>query len=162
TAALALLLRLAPGLALPAQSAHAGHAAHHLAHHLLALLEPDDQLIDFANRDARAGRDPGAARSVDDLRITPLLDGHRVHDCGSPFQVLVTDLAERIPVLRGTGQHAEQVADRAELADHGQLLDEVLKREALAGNQLAGHGCGLILVERPLRLLDQGQDVAEI
>src|SRR5262249_47451725 len=61
TAALALLLRLPPGLALAPQSAHAGHAAHHLAHHLLALLEPDDQLIDLANRDARACRDPGPA-----------------------------------------------------------------------------------------------------
>ena len=49
-----------------------------------------------------------------------------------------------------------------ELADHGQLLDEVLERETLAGGQLARHGRGLVLVEGPLGLLDQGEHVAHV
>ena len=99
----------------------------------LVMSEPD-----LADRDARAGRDPRPPRAVDDLRVAGARRRrHRVHDRRRPVQVLVADLAEHLPVLRRAGQHAQQVPDRPELAHHGQLLDEVLEREALARGQLA-------------------------
>jgi hypothetical protein len=58
------------------------------------------------------------------------------------------------------GQHAEQVGDRAHLADRDHLLEEVLQGELLAAEQLGGHLLGLVLVEGLLGLLDEGEHVA--
>src|SRR6202044_2152139 len=50
---------------------HAGHpaAAHHLPHHLLALKEPDDQVVHLTDGDPGAVGDPGPAAPVEDLRV---------------------------------------------------------------------------------------------
>jgi len=56
----------------------------------------------------------------------------------------------------------QQVPDRPELADHGQLLDEILEREALARGEPAGQVGGLLGVEGLLGLLDQGEDVTQV
>ena len=68
--------------------------------------------------------------------------------------------AELLLHLAHAGQHAQQVGDRAHLADRHHLLEEVLEREALAGGELAGHPLGLLGVEGLLGLLDQGEHVA--
>jgi hypothetical protein len=41
------------------------------------------------------------------------------------------------------------------------LVEEVLERELL-GRELLGDLARLLLIERPLRLLDEGEDVAEV
>ena len=72
---------------------------------------------------------------------------------------LVVDGGQRVLHLTGAGQHAQQVADRAHLADRQHLLEEVLQRE-LAGADLRGGGLGLLGVEDLLGLLDEAQHVA--
>src|SRR5262249_44348077 len=132
-AALALLLALC--LLSATHAWHPRHprnaATHHLAHHLLALEEPDYQRVHLAHSHAGPVRDAQSARSVQNLGIPALFDGHRVDDRGRPVEVLVAHLAEQLPVLSRPWQHAKQVADRAELAHHRKLVDEVLEREAL-------------------------------
>src|ERR1019366_8144721 len=109
--ALPLLLCLSPRRLL-AGPPHSRHSAHHLAHHLLAFEEPHDEGADLADRDAGAGADPSPPRPVDELRVAPLFRRHRVDDGRRPVQVLIADLAEELPVLRGARQHSQQVADR--------------------------------------------------
>src|SRR5205823_12399634 len=129
---------LAGRLAGPAgRGGHAGHrrhpghvAAEHGLHLLLALEEVRDQLGNLADGDAGALGDAGPARAIDDLRVAPFLRCHGPDDGLGPVQVLVVDLLDLLPVPACAGQHAEQVPDRAELAHHGQLFDEVLEREA--------------------------------
>ena len=173
-AARGLLLGLLAGrLARPpgraAHAAHAGHrrhagdaAAEHGLHLLLALEEVRDQLGDLADGDAGTLGDARPAGAVDDLRVTPFLRRHGPDDGLGPVQVLVVDLLDLLPVLARAGQHAEQVPDRPELAHHGQLLDEVLEGEALAGGEPAGQVRGLLGVEILLGLLDQGKHVAQV
>ncbi len=137
-------------------------AAEHGLHLLLALEEVRDQLGDLADGDAGSPGDAGPAGAVDDLRVAPFLRGHGPDDGLRAVQVLVVDLGQQLPVLGRAGQHAEQVPDRPELADHGQLLDEILEREALARGEPAGQVGGLVGVEGLLGLLDQGEDVTEV
>ena len=142
---------------------HAGQAAaEHGLHLLLALVEVRDQLRDFADGDARAVGDAGPAGTVDDLGVAPFLGRHGPDDGLGPVQVLVVDLGQQLAVLGRAGQHAEQVADRPELADHGQLLDEVFQGEALAGGDPPGQQLGLLPVEGLFGLLDQGQHVTQV
>src|SRR6185437_2500921 len=160
---LALRLLTTPSAARQSRhSRHASHTAHHLPHHLLALKEPDHERVDLADSHSGAVSDPQPARAIQDLGIPALLRCHRVDDGSRAVKILVADLAEHLAVLRGPWQHAEQVADRPELAYHRELLDEVLEREAFRGDQLAGHLSGLLLVKGPFCLLDQRQDVAEV
>ena len=70
---------------------------------------------------------------------------------------MLLDLLLHLP---RAGQHAEQVGDRAHLADRHHLLEEVLEGEALAGGELAGHPLGLVGVEGLLGLLDEREHVA--
>ena len=137
-------------------------AAEHGLHLLLALEEVRDQLGDLADGDAGSLGDAGPPGAVDDLRVAPFLRGHGPDDGLRAVQVLVVDLGQQLPVLGRAGQHAEQVPDRPELADHGQLLDEILEREALARGDPAGQVGGLVGVEGLLGLLDQGEDVTEV
>jgi ATP-dependent DNA ligase I len=126
----------------PAQAGHRRHAgdaaAEHRLHLLLALEEVRDQLGDLADGDPGTTGDARAAGTVDDLRVAAFLRRHGPDDRFGPVQVLVVDLLEQRPVLGGPGQHAEQVPDRAELAHHGKLLDEILEREALARGEPPG------------------------
>ena len=86
---------------------------------------------------------------------------HRPDDRGDPVEVAVVDLGDRVLHLTHAGQHAEQVADRAHPLDHQHLLEEVLERElAVAAEHLLGHARGLVGLEGPLGLLDQGEHVA--
>ena len=61
--------------------------------------------------------------------------------------------------LLHAGDHAEQVAHRAELLHHLQLVAEVLERELVLAELLLER-LGLLLVVGLLDLLDQRQDVA--
>src|SRR5436309_3219430 len=58
----------------PLPDAHLGHLTHQRPH----LDELFEELLDLVRLDARAGRDPPAARLVDDVRVALLLLGHRV------------------------------------------------------------------------------------
>ena len=79
---------------------------------------------------------------------------HAADDGLHAVELLVVDRGQRVLHLAGAGQHAQQVADRAHLADRQHLLEEVLERE-LAGADLGGGGLGLLGVEDLLGLLDQ-------
>src|SRR5262249_57867171 len=104
--------------------AHAGNrrhpgdatAAEHLPHHLLAFLEPDDQVVHLADGGAGALSDARPPGPVEDLRVAPLARGHRVHDRRGAVQVSVPHLAAQFLVLRRPAQHPEQVPDPAQLA----------------------------------------------
>src|SRR5208282_4396153 len=119
----------------PAEAGHRRHtgdaAAEHRLHLLLALEEVRDQLGDLADGDPRALGDAGPAGAVDDLRVAAFLRRHGPDDRLGPVQVLVVDLLDLLPVPARARQHAEYVPDRPQLAHHGQLLDEILEREAL-------------------------------
>src|SRR6266536_2987114 len=148
----------------PGQPWHARHAAatKHLAHHLLRLEESDDKIANLTHTHARTTRDARPSRAVDDLRVAALPRSHRADNRKHPVQLTVVDLAEDLPVLRRAGEHAEQVADWPELADHHQLVNEVLESEPVAGDQLARHLGGLLLIERLLRLLEEREHVAHV
>ena len=75
----------------------------------------------------------------------------------APVHVPVVDLGQRLLHLPGAGQHAQDPADRAHLADRQHLLQEVLEGE-LAGH--LGGRLGLVGLEGLLGLLDQGEHVA--
>ena len=91
---------------------------------------------------------------VDDLRVGALGGRHAADDRLDPVELLVVDVGQRVLHLPGAGQHAQQVADRAHLADRQHLLEEVLQRE-LAGADLRGGFLGLLGVEDLLGLLDE-------
>src|SRR5919204_2805943 len=77
-----------------------GHLAlRELAHQLLHLPELLDELSDGLNRRPRALGDPPPARAVDQLRVRPLLRGHREDDRLEAVQLLVAHLqrAELLP-----------------------------------------------------------------
>ncbi len=72
----------------------------------------------------------------------------------TPVELAVVDGGQRVLHLARAGQHAQQVADRAHLADGQHLLEEVLQRQ-LARADLGGGGLGLLGVEDLLGLLDE-------
>ncbi len=91
-----------------------------------------------------------------------LAGGHRADDGRDAVEVTVVDGVDLVAHLPHAGHHAEQVFDRPHLLDHHHLLEEVLEREVFARRELAGHLGGLLLVERLLGLLDQGEDVTHV
>ena len=111
------------------------------------------------HRHARAVGDTQPAGSVDDLRVGPLGRRHAADDRLHPVELAVVDGGQRVLHLARAGQHAQQVADRAHLADRQHLLEEVLERQ-LAAADLRGGGLGLLGVEVLFGLLDQAEHVA--
>ncbi len=61
---------------------------------------------------------------------------HRPDDRLDAVELALVDVVQRVVHLAHAGQHAEQVPDRAHLADAQHLLEEVLEREVLAGADL--------------------------
>src|SRR5829696_3298719 len=77
-------------LASAAQLSHRRHLALlELAHHLLHLPELLDELVDRLDAGPRPARDPAAARTVQDLRVGPLLGRHRRDDRLQPVELAV-------------------------------------------------------------------------
>src|SRR4051794_24233938 len=64
-------------------------AARDLLHHLAHLPELLDELRHGLDRGAGPARDPPAARTVDDLRVRPLLGRHRADDRLEPVELLL-------------------------------------------------------------------------
>src|SRR5262249_44168278 len=138
--------RAAPRLALLPLLAALGRAvgpaareaepAGHLLHHLAGLVEPVDQVVDVAYGHARALGDALPAGRVDDLGVVALGRGHAADDRLQLVQLPVVDLGDGVLHLAGAGEHAEQVADRAHLADGQHLLEEVLEGELAAADLL--------------------------
>src|SRR5208282_4235086 len=62
-------------------------AAPDLAHHLAHLAELLDQPVDLLHVGARAPRDAQPARSLDQLRLAPLLGCHREDDRLDPVEL---------------------------------------------------------------------------
>src|SRR5215212_9235505 len=134
-------------------------AAADLAHDLAHLVELLDELVDLLDARAGTARDAQSPRALDQLGPCALLGGHRLDDRLDTVELALIDL-EPLHLLAGEpGQHAQQVCQRAHLADLLELAEEVLERELVAA-QLALELLGLLLVVGVLRLLDQAQDVA--
>ena len=89
----------------------------------LELREPLQQAVDLADGHTGAVGDAHPSRGVDDLGVDPLLGRHRADDRRGAVEVAVVDLLELLLHLPGAGQHAEQVGDRAHLADGQHLLE---------------------------------------
>ena len=96
--------------------------------------------------------------AVDDLRLAALVERHRADDRLDRLQVVVADLGA-LQLLRDAGHHPEQTTERAHLLDLLHLIEEVVERE-LAFHHLHRGLLGLVLLERLLGLLDQGEHVA--
>src|SRR5436305_1642197 len=113
-----------------------------------------------AERHARASgaRDPDPPGALDQVRIAPLLRGHRQDDRLDPVELALVDL-DAAELLADAGDHPQQRLQRAEPADLLELIEEVVEPELLLAD-LALDLLGLILVELLLGLLDQGHDVA--
>ena len=126
----ALLLVLALLLtAAHRRAAEAGHAATHAAavghalHHLCGLLKALQQSVDL--RDGHAGTigDTGAARTVDNRRITALCRGHRANNRLGAVDLLLIELLKLLAVLGHARNHAEQRLHRTKLAHLLQLIE---------------------------------------
>src|SRR5918992_1311945 len=95
-------------LAAARQLLQIGHLAlRDLAHQLLHLAELLDQLADGLDRGSRAVRDPPPARAVDDLRVGPLLGGHRLDDRLEAVALAPGDV-EVAELLAHSGHHLQQ------------------------------------------------------
>ena len=134
----------------------------HLAHHLLRLGEPLEQLVDVADLDAGAPGDALPARAVEDLRLAALLRGHRRMIASMRSISRSSKLSSCSRISPMPGQHAEHLLQRAHVLQGRHLREEVLEREVLVGGQLGRHLLGLVGVERLLGLLDQGEHVAHV
>src|SRR5690606_18513478 len=135
--ALRLLLLLLLPAGAPAHARHPRHPGHatalsHAGHHLAGLEEPLDQVLHRADLDTGALGDPGAARAVDDRRLLALGRGHRLDDGGGAVDVALVEVVELVLHLAHARQHAEQLGDRAHLADLLHLGQEVVQGEVLA------------------------------
>src|SRR3954468_18809932 len=145
--------------ALAHQGPEIGHAAAgNLLHDLAHLAELLDELVDRRDVRPAAVGDPQPARSLDQLRPPALLRRHRQDDRLDAVELALVDL-QALHLGAHTGQHPEQVRQRAHLADLLELIQEVLERE-LVGADLALELGRLVLVELLLGLLDQRHDVA--
>src|SRR6202035_755689 len=137
----------------PHERADVGHlAAPHLAHDLSHLRELLDQPVDVLDGRAGALRDPQAPRALDQLRPAALLGGHREDDRLYPVELTFVDLHVLELVAAEPGDHSEQARQGSHLADHPQLLEEVVEPEVVA-SQLALEGQRILLVELALGLL---------
>ena len=105
----------------------------------------------------RARREPlrifTSARSAGVIDLDDRLDA---------VDLALVEVVDLLADLAHAGQHPQQLAERAHLAQGLHLGQEVLEGEVLAGQHLAGHLLGLFGVERLLGLLDEGEHVAHV
>src|SRR5215208_726069 len=130
-------------------------------HHLLHVAELLEQAVHLADRAARALRHAGAARAVHQVRLPSLGGRHREDDRFEVLHAIRVDLRLLQHLGVDARQHLEQPLERAQLLDllHGR--QEVVQVHPLLADLLL-QPLGLGLVERRLRLLDEGQDVAHL
>src|SRR5581483_11159191 len=134
----------------------AGKAFHHFAR-LRILLE---QRVDVLHAGAAAFGDTPPPRAVNDHVIIPLGRGHRIddgHDAGDLFFVHldVLEVFERTELRH----HAQQVLQRAQLANLLDLIAKIAERE-LVVDELALHLLGGFLIDALLHLVDEREHVA--
>src|SRR5829696_7409903 len=130
-----------------------GHARE-LLHHPAGLLELLEEGVDLLGGGARAAGDAGPAGAVEDLGVDPLTRGHGADDRLHPGDLAVVDL-DPLELLAHARDHAEDLAERPQLLDLLELIEEVLQGEAGLA-ELALHLLGLLAVDLLLGPLDQG------
>src|SRR5215211_7166220 len=92
-------------------------------HHLLHLAELLQQLPDVLTRRPTPGGDTATPAEVDHVRMAALLRRHRADDRLDLFVVVVGDLRLGLAKLPAqTGDHLEQLGERAHLLDLLQLI----------------------------------------
>src|SRR5690606_27872640 len=133
----------------------AADLGHQVAHRLVA----GDEVADLLLGVARAPRDAADARVVEHGDVAPLLGGHRGDHRLDAHELLLVDV-DALRELAEEGELLEQLRQAAHLADGANLLDEVVEGE-LPGEDLRGVRLGLLLVDDPLEVFHQADDVAE-
>jgi hypothetical protein len=153
-------------------AAHLGHeallhlyaatAAHHLEHlsHLGVLAQ---EVVDVLYGGSAAAGDAFAAVAVDDLVVEALFLRHRVDDgldaVELAFVYVFYGLLHAGEGADG-GEHLEDGLHAAHLFDLTELVAEVFKGEAIAGESLLGELLGFAAVEGGFGAFEQGGDVA--
>ena len=158
-------------LAHAGQRPHAGHraalteSAHtaggHGLHHLLGLLEAVHELIDGLDRGPRSLGDTAAARAVEDGQVLALGGRHGAHDRLDAVDLALVEVVQGLTHLPHPGHHAQELLHGAHLADLAQLAQEVVEGEGALG-ELGGGVLGLLAVQGPLGLLDEGEQVTHV
>jgi len=100
-------------------------------------------------------------RSVQNLRLTTLANGHRLDDCLGTRNLRLVEVLQLLAHALRTRKHPEQILDRAHVLELLHLAEKVLKGEAV-GHELFGDLARFLLIEGLLRRLDQGEDVTEV
>src|SRR5207237_479145 len=130
-----------------------------LAHHFLHRKEPVEQPADVFLALAGPPGDALDALDADHRGVLPLGPGHRGDDGLDPVQLLVVE-GDALRQLAEERELLEQLVDTAHLLHQLDLLDEVVEAE-VAGEDLLRVLLGLLLVDHPLEVLHQSDDVAE-
>ena len=94
--------------------------------------------------------------------MVALEGGHRAHHGLDPVELPLVEVVELLGHLTHARHHLEHRLDRPHLLQAGHLLEEVVEGEVLGREELALHLLGLALVERPLGLLDEREDVSHV
>ena len=127
-----------------------------VGHHLAHLPEAPDQVAHLLGAPAAAARDARRAALVDDLGLRPLGGSHRADQRLDLAELALVDLLGERAEHR---QLREHLAQRPELLDHLQLLEQIFEAEA-AGEQALGVLLGFGLVDDLLEIADQADHVA--
>src|SRR4029077_11447544 len=133
------------------------HGLHHVGHVPVHL----EQLVDFLDLDAGAGRDPLLAAGFEDVWALAPLTVHRIDHRDLALYDLVVDpgVGDLVLHLGNAGHHAHQAADAAHVGHLHQLLAHVGEVQ-LALAHLLGDARGLFGVDIRGGLFDQRHHVA--
>src|SRR5512133_864090 len=134
-------------------------SAAHLLHQLRHLLASLEQLVDLLDIRAAPARDPLPARTVDQMRQSPLSRRHREDDPLDAPELLLVDLVEALELVAEAGNQFHDALQRPHSAQHLVALQEVVERE-LALHHPALELLALVFLDRRLGLLDQAEHVA--
>ena len=122
------------------------------------MLELLEQAVDLLDVGAATLGDTLTATAVDGFGVAAFVGGHRVDDGLYTLEGVVVDV-EVLDLLTHTGNHTHEVLDVSHLLDLGDLCEEVVEVELVAGEFLGELAC-LFLVELFLCLLYERYDVA--
>src|SRR5215218_7518397 len=130
----------------------------HLLHHLLHLVELRYELLDVLLGTPGAAGDPThPARVLQELRVSPLLDGHGCYHGLHPVQHPIVQV-HALKLLAQARNHAQKPRERAHPLEHLHLLEEVLEGE-LPTHEPSGIDLSLFAVHLLLGLLYEGEYV---
>src|SRR5699024_7873783 len=99
----------------------------HIEHHLLDFFKENDELVNVCDLNTKTESDTHAARRAQHLRVFALFWCHTADDRLDAVDVLLINPLGHLAHLLAAWHHLEQVANWAHLADHQQLVEEVIQ-----------------------------------